>query len=361
MERIAVVRLSALGDVLATWPAVEALRRAYPHAHLTWIVEPRCAALLERCDAIDEVLPYPAREWRRRGLLHAAPGAARWYRALGRRRFDLALDFQGNLKSASVLRATRARVRLALREGKEPHAWAATDVLPLPENPWHRTDLARLLAAAAGAGLARGRERSPGAEANGAALPPTAPPTVGNEEGPSFSSHSRWRGPSAGGRVVLHPGTSAFMPHKRWPLGHFADLARRLEESGHRVVWSYGPDEEEWLSAGLARMGTPGAFPRPAPTLLQLAEMLLAAPLLVVGDTAPLHLANLIGTPVMALFGPTDPRLYYPLSSPEGLLYRRQPCAPCRDRACSLRHCLGQIGPREAARHALACLAAAAS
>src|SRR5207237_5684887 len=112
--RIAIVKLSAIGDIVHALPAVAALRRALPAAHITWVVEKRAAAILKGSPAIDELIELDTRAWRKRLFSRATLAAVRERLASlrGDEQIDVAIDFQGLLKSGLVVKATRARRRL---------------------------------------------------------------------------------------------------------------------------------------------------------------------------------------------------------------------------------------------------------
>ena len=245
ISSIAIVRLSAMGDVVMALPALEALRAAHPSAHVAWIVERRARNLLEGHPALDEIIDYPKPEWRSkargiRGRAAATSAAFAWYRALRRRRFDATIDFQGNLKSASCSFFARARIRVgyAPDECREPN-WLATNLrLSLGGQAVHRVDRDLLLAGRLGAAFRFVRPRIDfGVEdrvAGDACLP---------------------RAPGRAPCAVLHPGTSDFMPHKRWPLEAYAALADGLvRRAGARVLISWGPGEEATVDAILRAM-----------------------------------------------------------------------------------------------------------
>ncbi len=130
--RILLVRLSAIGDILFASPLIAALRRAYPQAHIAWLVQPEYRSLLEHHPDLDQVIVWPLRDWRdlwrRRRLRTLAREAAGLRERLRAERFDLALDLQGLLKSAvpAYLSGARERIGLGTREGGR---WLMTRVV----------------------------------------------------------------------------------------------------------------------------------------------------------------------------------------------------------------------------------------
>ncbi len=153
------------------------------------------------------------------------------------------------------------------------------------------------------------------------------------------------------GFAILHPGTSGFGAFKRWPPGRFAALADRLAERGIAVALTFGPGEEGLVARVRAGARTP---PVPLPTTSQaaLAEAIRRACVFVAADTGPLHVAATVGTPLVGLFGPKDPRVYGPLGiAPETgafgplpvVVAEDVPCRPCVLRRCPEPVCMSSI------------------
>jgi ADP-heptose:LPS heptosyltransferase len=146
------------------------------------------------------------------------------------------------------------------------------------------------------------------------------------------------------GFAVLHPGTSGFGKHKRWPAERFGALAHRLEaELGLRSVVSWGPGEE-----GLARVATAASEgaamlgPRTR-SLAALAHLATRGALFVAADTGVLHLAAMLGTPTVGLFGPKDPRVYGPRGPRTAVVFKGMDCSPCPRRSCPDPVCMHSI------------------
>lgn len=270
---ILVFRLSALGDVIHTIPAVVALKRALPEANIGWVVE-RPYRELVRIVVDVETIPVSMKKWGRafvssRGEMFAARAAMRGY--------ETAIDFQGLIKSASLAWVSRARVRYgfdrdAIREGP---AGVFLNRRVSVDPSLHIVEQNLALARAAAPAIT--------------ALPEVDfTPFAADPTGKLRELHDS---------VVLVPG--AGRPDKQWPPERFGDLARRLGDQ--RVIAVWGPNEEP-LAAAI------GCELAPATDLRELAYLLQQAKLVIAGDTGPLHLAAALGTRVVALFGPTDPR-----------------------------------------------------
>ena len=323
MLRVLLVRLSSLGDVLFTLPALERLGEGMPGARIEWAVEDRFAPILEGHPLLDEVVVYPRRAWtrgvRRPWLLPSgALLLARHFAGLRRRRYDLVLDFQGNLKSALHVRSAGAprSVGFAAGHAREgSHLFVNGRVVP-PPTAVHRVDKFLSLLSAIGLATERPARVTPlpldpdRARGMAAALP----------EGPEAVA-------------ILHPATSGWGRDKQWPAERFAALAQRLRaETGARVLVSFGPGERPLADEVAARSrGAASAAPATA-SLQDLAALLSLADLFVGADTGVLHLACALGRPAVGLYGPTDPAVYGPLGE-NALVVRKGAASARRDRS----------------------------
>jgi lipopolysaccharide heptosyltransferase I len=326
-ERVLVVRLSALGDVLFALPALRRLREALPRARLTFLVEDRFADLLRDHPDVDELLVFERKKIARLDAIEAS----RLVRELRRRRFDAALDFQGNLKSGVLVRLSgaRRRVGFAPPASREGNRFFSNRRVTLPEGTRWRPlrDLA----------LLRGLGIEPGADP-----PRPTPPRLG-PDAEIFGQKADAAVAGHGPLVVLHPGTSAFGAFKRWPPERFGEVARALVERAHaRVLVTHGPGEESLALevAALAASPSVAASPRTR-SLRELAAILARAALVVGADTGPVHVAAALGRPVVAVFGPKDPEVYRPLGERTRVVRRGDvACSPCRLRYCPRPDCL---------------------
>jgi lipopolysaccharide heptosyltransferase I len=324
-ERILIVKLSAIGDIIHTLPAVAALRRAYPEAWLAWIVERAGAGLLRGNPDLDELITVDTRAWRANwwmGLRHA------WYvtRHLRRASFDLCVDFQGLLKSALFTYLSGAPRRLGFppQMCREPLSAVFTNLHgPLVDPSRHVVD--QLMQLLKPIGVATTERRF------------TIPLTEADEH---FAERV-WR--ELGLRsnvpvVMLYPG--AAWATKRWGELNFARLSDALIRRFQvRTLLTWGPGEEPLIQRVVrATAYTPAIAP--ATTLLQLAALIARCRAFVGGDTGPLHLAAAVGTPTVALFGPSNPQRNGPYGPGHVVLHQRLPCSHCYQRTCDHLECL---------------------
>ncbi len=321
MRSLLVIRLSSLGDVLFALPAVEALRRGGVAEHLAWLVEDKGAPLLAGWPGIDELLVFPRRR------------RAAWpshVRALHQRRDDAVLDLQGNFKSRVQRACLRAPRRLghAAPIAREGAAAGLTETIAVPFGAHHRVDQA--LACLTLFGLTPPlRAERPAYPVDEAARTRTA----------AFLQSL----PGDGPRILLHPGTSAFGQLKRWPPARFAALGNALvADHGAQLLLSGTPDEEPLLAEVAAGLRAPA--PRlPGAGLAELAAALTCLDLIVASDTLPLHLANLVGTPVVGLYGPKDPAINGPYYDRAEVVRAGVDCSPCSLRRCGDPICMTRL------------------
>jgi heptosyltransferase I len=270
---VLVLRLSALGDVIHTIPAVTALRAA--HERIEWVVEAPYAELVEIVAGV-RAIPVRMKKWAResRQLIDAV-------RAI--RGADVSIDFQGLVKSAMWGRLSGARRRI----GFAPSAIREKPAL-LFTNRWVKVDTTKHVIEQnmelACAASERGRQ---------ARWPDGVPPSEGSPDWDAFPADAENKLAEFRDAIVLLPG--AGRPEKLWP--HFPELARNIDNAV--TVW--GPGEEQLAEAIGARVAPPT-------NLRELAFVLRHARVVIGADTGPLHLAAALGTKVVGLYGPTNPR-----------------------------------------------------
>jgi heptosyltransferase I len=349
--RLLLVRTSALGDVIHALPVAAALRRHRPQATIAWAVEEVFAPLLAGHPAVDRVIPVRLKRWRREPLSRRTLGdLAALRRDLAAFAPEVAVDLMGNHKGALLARISGAPrvVGLARRDRREPSSalWIGEQVpLAAPAPPAGRTSA-----------VALGGEDPPAAHAIDRALAlaaalgaATRPVDLGGDG--IFAELPR--GPRR--HLVIQAG--AGWGNKQWPAARWGEVARRLAAAtGLPVRAPVGPGEEALVAAVAAASG--GAVEAvAAPDLPSLAAELLAARLVLAGDTGPLHLAHALGVPVLAVMGPTDPRRHGPYAALDRAVWQALPCSFCYKRFAETKACLQVLPPDLVVERALALLA----
>ncbi len=322
-QRILIIKPSSLGDVVHALPVLAAARATYPRAYLAWLVGTSIAPLLARHPLLDEVIEFDRRRY---GRMLQNPRIlaefVRFVRDLRRRRFDLVLDLQGLARSGFLAWATGARQRVGFRAAREL-AWAFyTRRVVTPAGDTHAVEKNVALARAAGLRLDR----------------PEFPLGLRPEE----LDHARARITTAAGGplpafTAVVPG--ARWPSKQWPAEKFAELIDALHAAGRPpVVLLGGPDERPLAAAIVRAVHAPVVDLCGQTDVRALAAVLALAQQVICCDSGPMHIAAALGTPIVAVFGPTNPARTGPYAADAQVVSRALPCAPCYARRCPLGH-----------------------
>jgi len=328
VQRLGIVRLSAIGDVVHAMPLAMALRRRYPEARVTWIVEAKAAPLLEGHPAVDDVLLFP----RRAGVR----GWGTFVRELRARRLDATVDPQGNWKSGFVGLLSGAKVRAGLhpRDCKERGNALLTNRRGNRARGPHGVD--RAFAAGGPLGVGQGPD-----EWGLFATP---------RELDAWRERCRAAGADPQGRLVAMHLTDPDDP-RSWFPEQWAETARALVAEGFQVVLN-GAAARRPLAEKIAG---PGVFDLTGKDdlrglLAQFAGMAeRGGNVLLSPDSGPMHMAVAVGLRVVCLSGPQDPRRTGPRGGVAITAWEGLPCAPCLERRCILdpptRACMRAITP----------------
>jgi ADP-heptose:LPS heptosyltransferase len=311
---VLVLRLDRIGDVIMSLPALADLRTALPHARIRLAVG-RWSAEIARTAPVDEVLVWSA-PWVGRAA-EGADGFAdliRHARSLRKENLDVAVDLQGDVRSAMLLRLTGARHRVGY--ANTGGGWLLTQVVPLDETISWVEQNRRAIARVVGPPLAR-NESALAFERGGLSGPPR-PPAAG---APVDLLTAEERG--FGRRLVVDLGLASRRPlvavHasggrsvKQWDIARWAEVARRLQQEFQATILLTGSEADRPLAQELARrlafrpVDLTGRL-RLRETVALLAELdLFLSP-----DTGTMHAACAVGTPSVSVFGPSDPARYF--------------------------------------------------
>ena len=329
IERVAIVKLSSIGDVVHALPVSAALKRSLPHLQITWIVEERCAEMVTGNPNLHEVLTIPGKAWR-----HGAWHPRTWQEVrrlvslLRSRRFQLAIDLQGLLKSAVVAWLTGAPVRIGYywqREG----AWLFNRVVPKEPTSVHAVqeylDVARYL----------GAETEP--VEFPLFIPPEAEERVGRlleEEGISPPE----------GFISINP--SAGQPFKRWRTERWAELITLIDRQYRLPVVLVGGKADRPLAEEIrARTSAPFADVVGKTNLKELAAILRRSVVHLCGDTGSAHISVALGRPVIGLYGPTNHLRTSPYGQEHRMITHKHECPVCNSRNPRREHsdCMNMI------------------
>lgn len=296
-ENFLVVRLGSLGDIVHTLPAVTVLRNSFPGARIDWVVERKWSALLHSYADLSGVISLERNSWGAlRSCVHQLRAA----------RYACAIDFQGLYKSAvlAFLSGAKKRVGFSMRYSREAAAALFYTERVLPSG-LHKVEQNLALAECAGA-----RRTAC-----------TVPLRIPSE---ADASVLRWL-VSRGLRdfFVVSPGGG--WQSKCWPPERYGELCRELERRHSWLgVVNFGPGERD-LAERVNRAAVPAEVVLFSAEIPELMALLRRARIAVAGDTGPLHLAVALGTPVVGLYGPTDPARNGPYSSADIVVRNAQP------------------------------------
>ena len=331
---ILIVKTSAIGDVIHTLPALNALRRKYPEARIDWLVEEAAADLVIGHKALDTVLVSRRKAWIRdlkQGRVSAAwRGFADFVKKLRGTEYDLLLDFQGLLKSGIFVGLARAKRKVGFGKGME-HAECSYLFLNEPIPPVNMDQHAAI------------REllllKAIGIESEEVVfdLP------VAEEQREKIGHLLDAEGVDpAKPLVAINPMTT--WETKHWRNERFARVADQLLDKGVAVVFSGGPRDVRGIEEIRAAMACKAASLAGRTSLKDLAALYERVAVLITTDTGPMHLAAAAGAPVVALFGPTAPWRTGPFGEGHKILRAEVACSPCLKRHCDRDHaCMDQI------------------
>ncbi len=296
LEKILVIRMSSLGDIVLTTPLLRTLRNGYPKAEIAFLTKREYRDLLLHNPDLDSILTWEDDHSR-----------------LREEKWDLFLDLQTNPKSLLLSLMLKSSRRISYRK-RHLRRWLLTRSKWIPYHPVHTVDL--YLRSIAPLGIPQFSERLPRLYLQG-------------EERRQAREFLAQEGFSGGRLVGISPG--ARWEKKRWPQERFARIGDRLiKEKGTGVIL-FGNHREQPLIGRIAKiMETEPIQAAGRADLRLLIGLLEQCHLLITNDSGPMHLATGVGTPVVAIFGPTHPKLgFSPLGERDIILSTNQSCSPC--------------------------------
>ncbi|MFZ0131119.1 MAG: glycosyltransferase family 9 protein [Desulfobacterales bacterium] len=336
MKRILIIRPSAIGDIVMASPMIRVLRNSWPQATIVWLADPSVRCLLDHHPLLDEVICWSKEHWRRlarNGRFVRLGGEIRTFsRDLRQRRFDLALDAQGLLRSRLLARLSGATARIGFAS-KEPGRHLMTRIVSRgPRSKEMSSEYRHLM-------LVLGLE--PG---------PFVPEIVLSPADSDAARQIRAGRSLTGGYAVLCPFTTR--PQKHWIEARWAETAAGLAtQFGLAVALLGGPLDAAAARRIAGRAGV-GITDLTGQTTLGQAAALVEQAALVIGvDTGLTHLGTAFKRPTIALFGATCPYLHT-ANLKTVVVYNRLTCSPCKRKpTCAGRYdCMKAIGPADVLR-----------
>ncbi|MGR3317367.1 MAG: glycosyltransferase family 9 protein [Candidatus Anammoxibacter sp.] len=355
-QKILIVRLSAVGDVVNVLPALKALRTSFPSAHITWLVEDRAKDILYDNPDLNEIIVFPRKKWQKDickpfTFLSVIFKAIVFFKSLRNSQFDLIIDFQGNLKSGLMTMFSGKCIKLGFDSyaSKEWNHFFTNRHTHLAKERIHRID--------------KNLELLKSINIDAEYIQPQI--VVSRKDNEYISDFLDKNTDRKKRLVVIHPGTSAFGEYKRWPASNYARLADMLvERLNVSVLFTWGPSDLEIVEEVALLMKEKATISCQTQSIKQLTELIRQSYIFISGDTGPMHIASILEKPIIAIFGPKDPVIYGPYAYSRNVnkdnkyepnnqnidtrvIRKDIPCSPCKKRTCNHNTCINNISPEE--------------
>ena len=331
---ILIVKLSAIGDVIHTLPALNAIRKHYPHAFITWLVEEDAAALVQGHKALDRVLVSKRKRWLKAlqslSFLNTIKEIYDFIKALRDTRYDMILDFQALLKSGILIAIARGRRKIGFGKGLEhmEHSYIfLNERIPAVDMEIHALSRGMMLLHAVGVPANEVEYKLP----------------VSDHDREKIDELMKRHGIN-GLKSFIAINPVAKWETKLWPNKKFAELADKLiDRYDIKIVFTGGIKDYSIIQAITSSMKGRAINFAGKTTLTELAALYEKAALVISTDTGPMHLAAAMGTPVVALFGPTASWRTGPYGTNHHVITAGLECSPCFKRQCETKGCMHQI------------------
>lgn len=323
-EKILLIKLRAIGDVVMSTIVIDNLAAAFPDAAIDFLTEPAAAGVLLHHPALRKVVILDRKAWSRQGAIRQLKSNGAFLRSIRAEKYDLVFDFFGNPRSALITAWSGATVRVGYNYRVRQLAYTkivSSRANEIHEADWHLDALTALHI-----------------------------PIVSRQLHVATSAHDEafaqdfLRSCGWPEKRIVAINFYGGWPAKRWPLRRFAELADAIAQHydvGFVVTW--GPGEESGAQQ-LRDMANVPLHLAPPTSLKQAAALLASVSLLVTTDSGPMHIAAAMNTPCVAIFGPTNPKLQGPYGS-QHVVVRKEDldCLCCNQLDCSHTSCMGQL------------------
>ena len=331
---ILIVKLSAIGDVIHTLPALNAVRNYYPEANITWLVEEDAASLVIGHRALNRVIVSKRKRWikalRSLSLLSTIKEVYGFIKVLRDTRYDMILDFQALLKSGILIALAKGQRKIGFGKGLEhmEHSYIfLNERIPAVNMEIHALTRGMMLLNAIGIHTNEVEYKLP----------------VSNDDCEKVDELMKRHGIN-GVKSLIAINPVAKWESKLWPKERFARLADMIiDEYDARIVFTGGSEDRPTIKDVMSAMKRRALNLAGQTTLKMLAVLYEKTALVISTDTGPMHLAAAMGTPVVAIFGPTAPWRTGPYGSGHRVVRADLECSPCFKRQCETIDCMHQI------------------
>ena len=339
MIKILIVKLSAIGDVIHTLPSLNAIRKHYPDAHITWLIEEVSSSLVVGHDALDRIIISKRKRWIKKifgpSCLINIKEAYKFIKELRDTEYDLIIDFQGLLKSAVLISLARGKRKTGFDKGMEhmEHSYIFLNERIPPVNMDNHALLRNLMLI-----------NTLGVKSKEIEYKIPVSDHTRNITGELLERHGI---KGSGLLVAINP--VAKWETKLWDNRKFALLADRLiEKYKASIIFTGSQSDKSTIKNIMSFMSKKAVNLAGETTLKTLAVLYEKTKFLISTDTGPMHMAAAVGTPVIALFGPTAPWRTGPFGSEHKILRSNLKCSPCFKRQCNTTDCMKQISVEQA-------------
>ncbi len=333
IEKILVCRLSAIGDVVRTVPSVATLRKIFPECKIDWLVEDRCAEIIEGLEYIDNLKIVPRKKWKQLSIFSKTKAYFEFVkREIENEQYQLFIDFHGILKSGLYGYFSKIPLRIGYQKpiSKELNTFFTNYKIEKVEKKLSRYDRNFLIPLHFDKNIQQEKANLP----------------IGNENREFASNWIKTNNLTEKNYAFIYPGTSARGKYKRWNAERYGKLCDYLSDRlDLPCVVGWGPGEEAIIEK-LKENSNTKILVLPLTTIKQLAAFIEKAKIFIGGDTGPMHISSMVGTPVVTIFGPSDPVINQPANfTPFEIVYANWHCSPCRNKKCKTLDCLKAITP----------------
>jgi heptosyltransferase I len=334
---VLILKPSSLGDVVQALPVLRLIKKTYPESRVYWWISSDLAGLLEHDPDLTGIISFQRRRWASPANWIKLVQSVIWVR---RQQFDWVIDLQSLLRSALFAWAAGGRLTIGLDDCREGASAFYDLVVARPSYDTHAVEWYLAVAQRLGLPMCSDIEWLPPGKPGDSTLRQKWPITDGT-----------W--------IMINP--SARWQNKRWPIDHFQALLRELAVQVPNARFAIlGGNEDRELGRKLVSQAPDKCLDLTGKTsLLELIAWMRRAAVLVTNDTGPMHVGAALNLPVVALFGPTDPRRTGPYNGRHEILRHPLPCAPCMKDTCHHQpflECLTAITPQQVARVVMAFL-----
>ncbi|QTA89450.1 lipopolysaccharide heptosyltransferase II [Desulfonema magnum] len=335
---ILIVKLSAIGDVIHTLPVLNAIRKQYPNAHITWLAEEAACSLVEGHSALDRVLVSKRKRWIKDISgplwLKSIKEAYLFIKEVRNTRYDLIIDFQQLLKSGVLVGLSRGYRKIGYDRGMEhmEHSYVfLNERVPPVDMNIHAIMRQMMLLNVLGIHEKEITYKLP----------------VQEQNRQTANELLRKHGVKESGLLVaINP--VAKWKTKLWSDMKFSMLADRLiRQYGVQLVFTGGPEDQQTIQNIISGMRENAANLAGKTSLKTLAAIYEKIAFLVSTDTGPMHLGAAVGKPVVAIFGPTAPWRTGPFGPGHQVIRAGLKCSPCFKRQCNTMKCMEQISVQD--------------